>query len=145
MSSGEELLVTFSTHVAGSVHSHVRLTVESCGQTLTADLTLEAACVRMPSRPVMTQTGPSLETPQAVLTPELGLSVDNVDVRMKTGAAQDLLVASSHWTEKTVLRGIEMFQFIMFLQHRVEIICAEPTHSTGQNSDGFLEVNVGFA
>ena len=99
----------------------------------------------MPPRPVLTQTGPSLETSQAVLTPELGLSVDNVDVRMKTGAAQDLLVASSHWTEKTALRGIKMFQLVMFLQHRVEIVCPDPTHSTGQNSDGFLEINIGFA
>ena len=57
----------------------------------------------------MTQPGPSLETSHAVLTPELGLSVDNVDVRMKTGAAQDLLVTSSHWTQKPILRGIEMF------------------------------------
>ena len=99
----------------------------------------------MPPRPVMTQTGPSLETSQAVLTPELSLSVDNVEVRMKTGTAQDLLVASSHWTEKPTLRGIEMFQFVMFLQDRVEIVCCDATDSTGQNSDGLLEVNIGFA
>ena len=42
MGSGEELLVTFSTHVAGSVHSQVRLPVESIGQTFPADLALEA-------------------------------------------------------------------------------------------------------
>ena len=57
----------------------------------------------MPPRPVMTQPGPSLETSRAVLALELSLSVDNVDVRMKTGAAQDLLVTSSHWTEKPLL------------------------------------------
>ena len=98
----------------------------------------------MPPGPVVTQTGPSLETSRTVLAPELSLSVDNVDVRMKTGAAQDLLVTSSQWTEKPLLCGIKMFHFVMFLQHRVEIVRPDPTHSTGQNSDGFLEVNIGF-
>ena len=93
----------------------------------------------------MAQPGPSLETSQAALAPELGLAVDNVDVRMETGAAQDLLVTSSHWADEPVLRGIKMLQFVMFLQHRVEIVCPNPAHSTGQNSDGFLEVHVGFA
>ena len=108
---GEELLVTagLTTHMAGSVHSQVRLSVESVGQTFPADLALEAPRVRMPSRPVVTEAGPGLETSRAVLAPELSFSVHDVDVGMETGAAQDLLVASSHWTEKPALRGVEMF------------------------------------
>ena len=44
VSGGEEFLVTasFTTHMARSVHSQVRLLVESVGQTFPADLTLEA-------------------------------------------------------------------------------------------------------
>ena len=63
----------------------------------------------MPPSTVVTETGPGLETSRADLAPELSFSVHNVNVGMKTGAAQDLLVASSHWTEKPVLRGVEMF------------------------------------
>jgi len=36
--SGEELVVTLRTHVAGSVHPHVRLPVESSGQTFPAQV-----------------------------------------------------------------------------------------------------------
>ena len=42
MSSGEELLVAQSTHVAGSVQSQVRLAVENISQTFPADFALEA-------------------------------------------------------------------------------------------------------
>ena len=42
MSSGEELLVAQSTHVAGSVQSQVRLAVENIRQTFPADFALEA-------------------------------------------------------------------------------------------------------
>ena len=63
----------------------------------------------MPPRHVVTEPSPSLETSEAVLAPELGLSMDNVEVRMETGAAEDLLATSSHGTEKPTLRGIEMF------------------------------------
>ena len=42
MSRGEELLVTEGTHVARSVHSHVRLSVENSRQTFPADLAVEA-------------------------------------------------------------------------------------------------------
>ena len=44
VSGGEEFLVTasFTTHMARSVHSQVRLLVESVGQTFPADLALEA-------------------------------------------------------------------------------------------------------
>ena len=84
----------------------------------------------MPSRHVVAEPGPSLETSRAVLAPELSLSVDNVEVGMEAGTTQNLLVTSFHRTEKPILNGIKMFQFVMLLQHRVEIVCPEATDST---------------
>ena len=56
VSRGEELFVTLRAHVRRSVHPHVGLQVERVGQTLPAQLALEAPRGGVPAGLVVTQT-----------------------------------------------------------------------------------------
>ena len=101
--------------MAGPVHPHVRLQVESIGQTLSTQLALYAPGGGVPPRLVVVQTGPRLEPLLALLAPEQSLSVNYVNVRMKTASVGNLLVAVSQRTGKSIFYRIEMLHFIMFL------------------------------
>ena len=125
-----------------SLKSYTTPYTKTCILTFSTLLAHQRPVTGMPPCCVVCQAARGLELLCTMLTVIAGLPVHNVDVRVETVSAGNLLAAGLSGTVICFLFLHKVHSLIMPFHQWVEVLCADATYSTYKDLYCFLVINI---